>query len=173
MAEKKAAKPGNAINLLDDLIRRRDEDRQRVKTAVKVIDGVSLPVERNLMGLYRWYMHPALPNLALRNCLFWIQEIPPGSRSGKQKAQGGRIHLVLEGKGHTVLEGVSHEWEKGDMILIPLKPHGTEYQHFNDDTKHWAKFIAVEPNWCDALGVDLGAGFEIVDPSPDYQTTGK
>lgn len=169
MPDKKSAKLGKPVNLLDDLLRRRDEDRERIKNSIKLVDGVSLPVERNLMGLYRWYMHPALDNIALRNCLFWVQEIPPGSRSGKQKGQGGRIHLVLEGKGHTIIEGVRHDWEKGDMILIPLKPKGTEFQHFNDDTGNWAKFIAVEPNWCDPLGVDLGVGFEIVEPSPDYK----
>ncbi len=159
-------------NLLDELLRRRDEQRTKLKKASKVVDGASLPLENNLMGLYRWYLHPALDDVALRDALFWIQEIPPSGRSGKQKAQGGRVHYVLEGKGHTVIDDKRYDWEKGDIILIPIKSHGTEFQHFNDDATNWAKFIAVEPNWCDALGVDMGCGFEILEPSPDYRPAG-
>ncbi len=164
-----AEETGRTINLLNNLIQRRDAERERVRKSIKVIDGDRLPVENNLMGLYRWYLHPDIQTVALRNALFWVQEIPPGSCSGKQKGQGGRIHFVWEGKGHTVIDGESHEWEQGDIILLPLKSQGTEHQHFNDDPDNIAKLVAVEPNWYDALGVDMGSGFEILDPSPDYR----
>lgn len=169
MIEKEITKSGRPVNLLGQLLRRRDEERERLKKSTKVVDGSSLPLENNLMGLYRWYLHPALDDVALRNALFWLQEIPPGSRSGRQQGQGGRVHFVLEGKGHTIIDGVRYDWEKGDVILIPLKPHGTKFQHFNDDTANWTRIIAVEPNWYDALGVDMGSGFEILEPSPDCQ----
>jgi hypothetical protein len=68
-----------------------------------------------------------------------------------------------------MIDGIRYDWEKGDVILIPLKPQGSEHQHFNGDVANWAKLITVEPNWCDALGVDMGSGFEILEPSPDYQ----
>jgi gentisate 1,2-dioxygenase len=101
--------------------------------------------------------------------MVWVQEIPAGSRSGKQKHQGGRVHYVLEGKGYTVVDGVRHEWEKGDVVLLPIKPDGVVFQHFNADTNNRVRLVAAEPNWTDALGVDLGASFEQLEDSPDYK----
>lgn len=169
MTGKKESRKGVSPNLFADLIHRRDEERRRIVKATKVVDGVSVPLENNPMGLYRWYLHPALENVALRNALFWIQELPPGSRSGKEKAQGGRVHYILEGRGHTIVDGIRYDWEKGDIIMIPMKPNGTEHQHFNDDPKNDARLIAIEPNWYDALGVDMGCGLEILEPAPEYR----
>lgn len=156
-------------DLLDQLFQRRDIERERIKKSVKVIKGKQLAPEMNKMGTYRWYLHPALETEAIRTILFWTQEIPPGSHSGKQKHQGGRVHYVKEGKGYTVVDGVKHEWEKGDVILIPIKPNGVVFQHFNTDTGKSAILVASEPNWYDALGVDMGAGFEQLENAPEYK----
>ncbi|MBI2853542.1 MAG: cupin domain-containing protein [Chloroflexi bacterium] len=158
-----------AINLFDELLRMRDEYRENTKDALMVIDGEKVPLERNRMGLYRWFLHPSLKKSAIRSQLVWIQEIPPGSRSGKLKTQGGQIHVVLEGHGYTVIDGVRHDWEQFDAIFIPLSLNGTVHQHFNSDPRHWAKLICSEPNYFDALGVDRGSGFEILEDSPDYK----
>ena len=168
MADKKS-KPTQPKDLLDELFQRRDVERERIKKSVKVIKGKQLPPEVNKMGKYRWYLHPALEPTAIRTILFWTQEIPPGSHSGKQKHQGGRVHFVKEGKGYTVVDGVKHEWEKGDVILIPIKPNGVVFQHFNTDTEKAAVLVASEPNWYDALGVDMGAGFEQLENAPEYK----
>ena len=157
------------INLFEDIFRRRDEDRKRVKTAKIVVKGKSLPLEKNRMGLYKWYMHPSIPDITSRSMLYWVQEISPGSRSGRQKSQGGRVHYILEGRGYTLIDGVRYDWQKGDVVLIPIKPYGTEYQHFNGDSEKPARFIAAEFNWYDALGVDMGAELEQLENSPDYR----
>ncbi len=157
-----------ARDLLENLFLRRDADRERMKKALKVVVGDDLVPEINRMGIYRWYLHPALESGAIRTILFWSQEIPPGSRSGKQKHQGGRVHYVWEGNGYTVVDGVKHEWEEGDMVLIPVKPDGAVFQHFNSDAKHRAVLLAAEPNWYDVLGVDMGAGFEQLENAPEY-----
>ena len=156
-------------NLFEDIFRRRDEERERVKKADIVVKGKDLPVENNRMGLYKWYMHPSLSNITSRAMLYWVQEIPPGSHSGKQKSQGGRVHYILEGHGYTIIDGVKHEWEKRDFVLIPIKGHGTEYQHFNADQENRVRLIAAEFNWYDALGVDMGAEFEQLENSPDFK----
>ena len=157
------------VNLFEALFERRDRERERLAKSVKVVDGDNLPVENNRMGIYRWYLHPDKEDVAVRTMLFWAEEIPPGSKSGKQKHQGGRLHYVQEGHGYTDIDGVKYEWEQGDMILLPIRPQGVTFQHFNTDSQNKVRLVCAEPNWFDALGVDLGSGFEQIENSPDYK----
>ncbi len=156
-------------DLLQELFKKRDAERERMKKTIKVVKGKALVPETNANGIYRWYLHPSIETSAIRTILFWTQEIPPGSHSGKQKHQGGRVHYVKEGKGYTIVDGVKHEWEKGDLVLIPIKPNGVVFQHFNTDTQNRALLVAAEPNWYDALGVDMGSGFEQLENAPEYK----
>ena len=55
------------------------------------------------------------------------------TRSGKHRHQGGLVIYVLEGKGYSVVDGERKDWEKGDLVLLPMKPEGVEHQHFNLD----------------------------------------
>lgn len=165
----KTKKPGSQINLFKELIRWRDEQRKEQKEAPLVEKGDVFPLESNPMGLYRWYLHPKKKPAASDALLVWVQEIPPGSRSGKLKSQGGQIHYVWEGQGYTIVDGIRHDWEKGDVILIPIKVQGTVYQHFNPDPARRVKLIGAEPNAFEPLGVDRGSGFEVLENSPDYR----
>ena len=160
---------GKPINLFDELLKRRDEYREMIKNASMVVKGDGVPQEKNRMGLHKWYLHPSIPNLGIRSLLIWIQLIPPGSRSGKLKSQGGQIHIVFEGQGYTVIDGVRYDWKQYDAIFLPLLPGGTVHQHFNADHEKWARLLCAEPNLFDALGVDKGAGFEVLQDSPDYE----
>ncbi|MEA2657442.1 MAG: hypothetical protein QOF64_20, partial [Candidatus Binatota bacterium] len=101
--------------------------------------------------------------------MFYVQEIPGGSRSGKQLHQGGRFHYVLEGKGSTVIDGVRHDWEENEIILLPLSSHGVVHQHYNSDPSKPARLLVSEPNWVHVWGVDLGSGFEMLEPAPEYE----
>ncbi len=157
------------ITLLDQLFERRDKEREDLKAAQMTIAGNELQLENNRMGLYRWFLHPGMKNIATRALLVWIQEIPPKSRSGKQKTQGGQVIIILEGQGYTEIDGVRHDWEENDAIFLPLLPDGTVYQHFNAHSEKWAKILCVEPNLFDPLGVDKGSGFEQLEDSPDYR----
>jgi len=64
---------------------------------------------------------------------------------------------------------VRMNWETGDVLNLPLRRDGIVVQHFNDDKEASAKFLCTEPNWFECTGVDRGAGFEIVEPSPDFE----
>ena len=83
------------------------------------------------MGTMRWYLHPHLETPSTRALYFHELEVPQGSNSGKLYCQGGIIHFVMTGSGHTVLDGRAHEWGEGDVIAIPIKESGVTYQHFN------------------------------------------
>lgn len=65
--------------------------------------------------------------------------------SGKHRHQGGLVIYVLEGKGYSIVEGERWDWEKGDVVLLPMQPGGVEHQHFNLlDPEHpaiWVAFI--------------------------------
>lgn len=62
--------------------------------------------------------------------------------SGSHRHQGGLLIYVLEGEGYSVVEGERHDWEAGNLLLLPLKPGGVEHQHFNKHPDKPAKWIA-------------------------------
>ena len=168
MTSERTAKLAN-MNGWDELLALRDRQRELRKTAVQVVRLSELPLESNQQGLMRWYLHPAITDTVLSTLAIYRQEIPPGSRSGRLKFQGGQIMFIVEGRGYTLIDGVKHAWEAGDVLNLPLKRDGIIIQHFNDDSEKAAAFLAVEPNLFAATSVDRGAGFEQMEQSPDYK----
>lgn len=152
-----------------ELFALRDRQRAQRKNGLQVIKERDLPLERNSQGLMRWYLHPEITDTVLSTLLFFQQEIPPGSRSGRLKFQGGQVMLILEGKGYTLIDGVKHSWEAGDVVNLPLRSDGIIIQHFNADPEVTAKFVAAEPNMFSCTGVDRGCGFEQLEDSPDFK----
>ncbi|MFC2003067.1 hypothetical protein ACFLV4_03885 [Chloroflexota bacterium] len=144
----------------------RDEQRQQLETARPIVRFKDLPWEENSLGRIRWYMHPNINDTAMRSLLLYVQEIPPGSRSGKVKWQGGFAFYVWKGKGYTVINDEKHEWEEGDIFVLPVLEGGLVYQHFNSDPENSCRLIAVAPNVFEALGVDLGMGLEQLEDAP-------
>jgi hypothetical protein len=156
-------------NLFGELIAMRDEQREQRGNGLQVVKEKDLPLETNQMGQMKWYMHPNIRDLCVNMMMVYQQEIPPGSRSGRIKFQGGQVIMILQGQGYTSVDGVKHTWKKGDVLNLPLRDDGIIVQHFNTDTKETAKFLAVEPNWFDALSVDRGCGFEIQEEAPEHR----
>ena len=161
------------VNWYDELIRLRDEERKRIEKSTMLMKGKELPLEVNPQGLMKWYMHPANDETAHKALIICVQEIPPGSKSGKQKYQGGMVIFVIQGEGHSVIDGKEYPWKANDIVQLPLRPDGVIFQHFNDSSKETAKFICVEPNLVGALGVDRGSGFEQLEPAPEYLKKGR
>ena len=157
------------VNHWNELLALRDTQREQRKTAVQVVRLSELPVENNQQGLMRWYMHPSITDTVLSTLAIYRQDIPPGSRSGRLKFQGGQILFIVEGRGYTMLDGVKHAWEAGDVVNLPCKRDGIIVQHFNDDPTKPAAFLAVEPNLFAATGVDRGCGFHQLEQSLDYR----
>jgi gentisate 1,2-dioxygenase len=156
-------------NYWDELLALRDRQREQSRNGLQVIKERELPLETNRQGLMRWYMHPAIKDTALSVMMFFQQEIPPGSRSGRLKFQGGQVIMVLEGTGYTMIDGVKHPWKAGDVLNLPLRANGIIVQHFNASPDQVAKFVACEPNWLDCTTVDRGCGFEQLEDAPEYR----
>jgi gentisate 1,2-dioxygenase len=139
-----------------------------LREPIIIVKGAKREQENSAMGLLRWYMHPAMQNNALQTMNFYEQELPPGSRSGRLQFQGGQVLFILQGRGHTLVDGVKHPWEAGDVLNLPLRRDGIVVQHINGDSENPAKFVVVEPNLLQAATVDRGAGFELLEASPDF-----
>jgi gentisate 1,2-dioxygenase len=159
-------------NLFEELLALRDKQRKQRQGAIVVVHGEELPWEVNRQGRMRWYVHPALEDVALQTLMFYVQEIPPGSRSGRQLVQGGHVMYVWEGRGYTEVAGKRHEWEAGDLINLPLVGEGLEVQHFNADPENRALLVAAQPNFSKMIGVDMGSGFEQLENAPEYSQEG-
>jgi hypothetical protein len=156
-------------NYWDELLALRDQQRVQRAKGMAVIKQAGLPQESNRQGLMRWYLHPAIKDTVLNTQVFYEQEIPPGSRSGRVKFQGGQVIMILEGRGYTLIDGVKHAWEEGDVLNLPLRAKGIIVQHFNTDPVKPARFVAAEPNWVDCVYVDRGCGFEQLEDAPEYR----
>lgn len=155
-------------NWYDELIKLRDKERKRIAKSKMLVKGKELPLELNPQGLMKWYLHPANNGTAHKLVIFNVQEIPPKSRSGKQKYQGGMVIYVISGRGYTVIDGTKYAWKAEDIVQLPIRPDGITFQHFNSSAKETAKLICCEPNLVGSLGVDRGSGFEQLESAPEY-----
>jgi hypothetical protein len=156
-------------NYWGELLALRDRQRAERKGGMQVLKRRDLPLESNRQGLMRWYMHPEIKDTVLSTYLCFEQEIPPASRSGRVKFQGGQVIYVIAGRGYTLLDGVKHPWAAGDVINLPLRRGGIVVQHFNEDPETPARFLAVEPNLYACTSVDRGSGFEQLEDAPEFQ----
>ncbi|HZD39903.1 MAG TPA: cupin domain-containing protein, partial [Terriglobales bacterium] len=102
--------------LLDSLFQLRDKYRGQSRNGLAVIRGNNLPWERNRQGLMRWYLHPCKNDSAIRSLMLYVQELPPGGKSGRQRCPGGWVHLILDGHGAIEIDGISYDWQTGDCI---------------------------------------------------------
>lgn len=160
-------------NWYDETIKLRDKERKRIARAKMLVKGKELPLELNPQGLMKWYLHPANNSTAHKLVIFNVQEIPPKSRSGKQKYQGGMVIYVIQGRGYTVIDGTKYAWKAEDIVQLPIRADGIVFQHFNTSAKETARLICCEPNLVGAVGVDRGSGFEQLEAAPEYDKRGK
>ncbi|HEX9446322.1 MAG TPA: cupin domain-containing protein, partial [Candidatus Binatia bacterium] len=119
------------------------------------------PWEWCRQGRLKWFTHPEM-NSAARRVWLYMQEIPPGSRSGRHRHMTEEQVLVIEGRGHDVHDGARWDWERGDLVSIPAM---AEHQHFNDDPENPALFLSSMPS----VGAGLGlGGIEQLEDAPEY-----
>jgi gentisate 1,2-dioxygenase len=159
-------------NLLDELLKRRDEEREQLKNARPVVKFKDTAWELNRYGKVKWYMHPSIKDTAIRTMLVYVLEIPPGSRSGKIQHQGGIGFFIWAGRGYTIINGKRYDWEQDDILAVPVVPEGVTYQHFNADPANPARLLSASPDVMGPLGVDMGAGLEILEDCPEYKAGG-
>jgi len=119
-----------------------DKERTERQTVGRVVLRLEdCPQEQTRQGLLRPYLDPfLLPDTPLQHWAVFTHEIH--TKSGKHRHQGGLVIYVIDGKGYSVINGERVDWEKGDLVLLPLEKGGVEHQHFNSDPAHPALWIA-------------------------------
>jgi gentisate 1,2-dioxygenase len=156
-----------AKTLFEDVVERAVAERARRAASKNLITRDEAHAELSPMGMQRWYLHPRLDEPSTQALYFHELEIPPGSRSGKLRCQGGIIHLVLEGSGYTDVDGDWHPWEPEDLIAIPIREYGVTYQHFNTGSVP-VRMMVAWPNLDSAVGPEGGVEMEVLENAPEY-----
>lgn len=125
----------------DRLLRVQNEALRRRLEGKVVIKGKEIPWQQNRQALSRRYCSQLdWDGLAAPGWNIFVQVIK--KHSGRHTHQGGLALFVLDGKGYSEVDGVRYDWKKGDLIVLPVKPGGSEHQHFNEDPEKPAVWMA-------------------------------
>jgi quercetin dioxygenase-like cupin family protein len=136
---------------LKEAAQRKKDDQQ----LQEVIKAAEMPWEDSRHGRLKHVVNEKI-NGRVKTVDIYIQEIPPGGRSGKHRHMAEEFLFVLEGRGYdlhwdvhaqiadrytweTEKEAKRYEWEAGDVIFVPVN---TVHQHFNSDPEKPARLIS-------------------------------
>lgn len=161
------------------LARGRLGERERERQRVKVLKPADMPWEDSPQGRLKHTCNADL-NMRVNSIDAYMQELPPGGRSGKHRHMADEVLYVLEGKGHDlhwdvdVAFGTTYEWkvadapskwewEEGDLVYIPPN---TVHQHFNADASRRARFISAQNRMFKHMGYD---DVEQLEPAPEWR----
>jgi len=138
--------------------------RERARTGRTVLRGRELPWEQGLQARAKFYLYPTIQDTSVKDWMVFVQDIR--SHSGRHRHQGGLAIYVIEGKGWTTVDGERHDWEEGDLILLPVKPNGVIHQHFNAEQGKPCKWLAfIYKPFLECTGNQM----EQMDESPDWK----
>jgi quercetin dioxygenase-like cupin family protein len=118
------------------------EFAERQMTGRIVCRQSECPQNLTRQGRLRTYLGLTIKDTPLQNWVVFTHEVR--TASGKHRHQGGLIIYVIDGNGYSIVDGERIEWEKGDLVLLPLREKGVEHQHFNsnpDKPALWMAFI--------------------------------
>ena len=140
-------------------------ERERAQTGQIVIRARDIPWRQNRQALVKTFLSAhGVTDSAASNWICFIHDIK--IHSGKHRHQGGIQLFILEGEGTTTVDGGKFDWEKWDLVILPVKPNGCEHQHFNKNPGKSAKWMAFQ---YDPFNKPLGRMFEQVENSPDWK----
>jgi quercetin dioxygenase-like cupin family protein len=153
-------------NPYERVMRQRRDLAERNRNGPIVVRGDERPWYQTRQGKLHFYLDPiSFKETPLQQWRVFVHEIK--TRSGRHRHQGGLVIYVLEGKGYSVVDGERWDWEKGDLILLPMKPEGVEHQHFNLQPEKgpaiWAAFINIP------IQEYLASDLQQTEASPDFK----
>jgi mannose-6-phosphate isomerase-like protein (cupin superfamily) len=127
-----------------------EEERYWRQAVPQVVKQSDRRWEDTRNGRILWFLHPQHPPLetGLRMYEIYLQELPPGGRSGKHFHVGEEVHYIIEGEGYEEINGRRWDWGKNDVVAIPIL---STHQSFNSSATHPARFLAVKSRLYDYL----------------------
>jgi len=130
-----------APNAYEMAIKHDRDFAERQLTGRIVLRLEDCPQEQTRQGLLRPYLDPfTITDTPLQHWAVFTHEIR--TQSGKHRHQGGLAIYVIDGRGYSIVDGERVDWEKGDLVLLPLRADGVEHQHFNLERGKPALWIA-------------------------------
>jgi quercetin dioxygenase-like cupin family protein len=163
---KGAQNPEEGTTVYDRAYRKFRKRREQAAKGPILIKGKDQPWEQARQGRLKYFSLPTdeAPGVAESSMIVFLHEIR--RHSGKHVHQGGFCIYVVDGEGYSVVDGRRHDWEKGDLLLLPIKPNGVEHQHFNRYPDKPCTWMAIYWGpFFDWMGVQ----FEQRENSPDWK----
>jgi len=138
-----------------------EENEWRLKVP-HVLKGRDIPWEHTRQGKMKFLLHSKTAREAIGLRLFdaFVQEIPPGGWSGKHRHIDEEVLKILDGRGYDVHDGVRYDWEREDLVCIPIH---TVHQHFNADPQRPARFLSIRTRFATFMGY---GGIEHLEDAP-------
>ncbi len=138
---------------------------QRRRSLPDVVPSEQMGWEDSPQGRLKHLLNGYMDTKA-RSIDLYIQEIPPGGRSGKHRHMGEEMLVVLEGRGYDLhwdplpefgdhfrwrvaTDPMRYEWDEGDVILIPVN---TAHQHVNLAPARPVRLLSATARVCKYLG---------------------
>ena len=124
-------------------IREFEEERYWRQNVPQVVRPSDRQWQFTRNGKMLWFLHPAHPPMQTGMRMFevYVQELPPGGRSGKHRHVGEEAHFIIEGHGYDVINEERWEWDTNDVVAVPIL---STHQSFNADPEHPAKFLVFK-----------------------------
>jgi gentisate 1,2-dioxygenase len=131
-------------------IRQFEEERYWRQHVPQVIRPQDRQWQDTRNGRMLWFLHPNHSPLqtGMRMSEIYVQELPPGARSGKHRHVGEEVHFIIEGSGYDVIDDVRWDWQANDVVATPVL---STHQSFNADPDRPARFISFKSRFYDYL----------------------
>lgn len=146
----------------EQTVRDREKWIDRQRKGKVLIRGDEQKYDETRQGHIKYYLNPYMDGLALDSWSCFIHDIR--RQSGRHRHQGGILIYVIEGEGLTDVEGEILSWQAGDLLLLPIRPHGVAHQHINKDESKKARWIAFRHS---AVRDYIANFIEQLDEKPD------
>ncbi|HEY7060330.1 MAG TPA: cupin domain-containing protein [Chloroflexota bacterium] len=104
------------------------------------ISGRARPWEVSRQARNKYYTGDPALGTATRLIRMFMQDLPPGARSGRHRHFNEAALYCLEGRGYSIVDGERHEWATGDLNIVHIN---STHQHFNADPDRGARLLAI------------------------------
>lgn len=152
----------------------------------KTIKPEDMPRELAPQGLLKHVINEKISenqNVPVRGTNIYIQEIPPGSKSGKHRHMSEELIFVLEGEGcdhhwdptaeiatetyewEFPEDPITVDWQQEDVIYVPTN---TAHQHFNTSEDEPARLLCCQARMYNHLGYGQ-QDMEQFEAAPEYK----
>ena len=151
----------------------------------KVVEPEEMPWEDSPQGRIKHVINEKMSegmDVPARGTDIYIQEIPPGSKSGKHRHMSEELVFVIEGDGYDLhWDPTAHiedeyewefpdepqrfDWETEDVIYIPTN---TAHQHVNASEDEPARILCCQARVYNQLGFGM-KDLEQFETAPEYE----